>query len=91
MDFDKLANEWEIGTMHLSSSRQMEEHPAFQKLVDLGPKIIPLAMERFKRNLGVYWCLVLLKLVDNPPDIRVDGDMVEMRKRWIEWEKNGKN
>lgn len=85
--FERLAVWWESGTMHFSSSRMMKEHPAFQQLVDLGPDIIPLAMERLKRDLGVFWFLVLLELVDNPPDTAVEGDMAEMRKRWVEWEK----
>ncbi len=87
-EFEKLADEWERGTMHFSSSRMMKEHPAFQKLVDLGPDIIPLAIERLKREIGIFWFLVLLKLVDNPPDTAVEGDMREMRRRWVEWEKN---
>jgi len=65
----------------------MEKHPAFQKLVDLGPEIIPLAMERLKKDLGVFWFLVLMKLIDNPPDTHVEGDMAEMKRRWIQWEK----
>ncbi len=87
-EFNQLADEWESETMHMSSPRQREQHPAFQKILDFGPEIIPLAMERLKRHLGIDWSLVLEKLVDNPPDISVRGDMKELRRRWIEWEKH---
>lgn len=87
-EFDRLADDWENGTMHFSHTRGMKEHFAFQKLVDLGPKIIPWAMERLKKELGVFWFLILLELVDSPPDTKVNGDMREMKRRWIEWEKS---
>lgn len=85
--FDKLGDEWEKGTCFYSAIWQMEAHPAFQSLVGMGKDIIPLAMERMKKPNceGVFWHLILDKLVENPPDTRVEGVMPEMRKRWIEW------
>ena len=48
--FRALADEWERDTCFLSSTTKMVMHPAYQRIIGMGPAAIPLILRKLKRG-----------------------------------------
>jgi len=86
--FNKLARKWEKETAHLSFIEQMVLHPAYQEIIGLGKKAIPLILKQLKKEPN-FWFWALRSLTGKDPvtkDMR--GDVMAMRKAWLNWGKD---
>jgi len=84
--FDRLVREWKEQRDTLSS---YPEHLAmcmpYQKIIAIGPAVIPLILEELKRRPD-HWFWALHALTDaNPVPRAKRGDFKEMVKAWLEW------
>lgn len=84
--FRDRADWWREGTMFLSSPREIASHPAYQKIIAMGPRVVPFILEDLRDN-GGDWYIALRLLVSDPPQITQDTaksarKVVEM---WLEW------
>ena len=88
--FEKLVGIWRAETQYKSSSTEIAMHPAYQRIIGLGPKVIPLIVEEWRERGGPWhWALRSITGVDpvNPAD---RGRMNVMRDAWLRWaEENG--
>ena len=58
-EFQKLASAWLYATQHMSSTRQMTQHPHYQRIVDLGVDVVPYVLWELLREPCVQWFAVL--------------------------------
>ncbi len=83
--FNKLAKKWKRETMHCSLVKQMVLHPAYQEMIGLGPKVIPLILKELKKEPDFwFWALRSLTGVD-PTTEDMHGDVMGMRNAWLNW------
>ena len=83
--FNKLAKQWKEDTINLSSMQQMALHPAYQQIIGLGPKAIPLILNELESEPDFwFWALRSLTRV-NPVTDNMAGDISTMTRVWIEW------
>lgn len=83
--FDRFCASWKRETEHMSCPDEMILHPAYLRIIGLGPEAIPLILAELERELD-FWFWALEAITDeNPIPIGVQGDMKEMRLCWLEW------
>ena len=82
--FDRLADQWELATSVLSSPLQKAKHPAYQKIIEMGPPVLPLILQRMKVKGGHrFWALSQIAKANPVPESR--GNIAEMRDAWLKW------
>ncbi len=86
--FYALASDWEKEVAGLSSTAQMSQHPAYQEIINMGTKIVPLLLSELKKN-PLYWLSALSAITgENPIKPEQRGRVKQMASAWIEWGKN---
>ncbi|MCI0387582.1 MAG: hypothetical protein MOB07_02260 [Acidobacteria bacterium] len=56
--FQELANQWRRETAHLSLAIKKVMHPAYQRIIGLGPDAVPLILRELQRRSGHwFWAL----------------------------------
>jgi hypothetical protein len=83
--FTLLTNEWEEATRFISSTTEMATHPAYQRIIGLGPAALPLIFRELRRNPNHwFWALKAITGEDPvPPATR--GDLGAMTEAWLQW------
>lgn len=83
--FRQLADRWQADTQYLSSTTDIALHPAYQRIIGLGPQVIPLILTELTRRPGRwFWALTALTGEDPvPPDAR--GRLPDMTAAWLRW------
>jgi hypothetical protein len=83
--FRKLAEEWYVETMPLSSYLEKILHPSYQRILTLGPKVVPLIMAELRDMPNDwFWALRVLTEVD-PVEAGEAGNMRAMANAWLRW------
>ena len=83
--FAELAHSWSADTAHLSSPIKLMKHPAYQRIIDLGPPVLPLILRDLAEN-GRFWFPALNAITgENPIPDDDAGDIERMTRAWIEW------
>ena len=87
--FLTLAETWARETAHLSSTRQMAEHPAFREIVSLGQPVVPLIFKELEREPGFLWFQALRDIIGSGPDIPTEarGRLRPVTECWLRWGK----
>ncbi len=83
--FTQLAREWEDATRCTSSLTEMVIHPAYQRIIGLGPAALPMIFRELSRNPDHwFWALTAITGEDPvPPAAR--GKLSEMAEAWLQW------
>jgi len=83
--FMELAKEWHEATDHLSSPSQIAMHPAYQRIIGMGPSAVPFILEDLRRSGGQwYWALhAITDASPVPPGVRHTSREVE--EMWLRW------
>ena len=83
--FARLADDWRRDTRFLSATSAIATHPAYQRIVGLGPQGIPLVLDEMQRRPGQwFWALASLTGENPvPPDDR--GRVPAMTDAWLQW------
>lgn len=85
--FRGLADWWREETGLFSFEYQMERHPAYKQIVEIGEKAIPLVLTELQER-PYRWFGVLQALTGaNPVSSDAAGDFDQMSKAWEEWGK----
>ena len=85
--FQKLAETWQAETIHISSSSQMALHPAYQRIIGMGPDAIPLLLEELQKKPD-RWSWALRAITgENPVKEEHRGKLALIAQDWIEWGK----
>lgn len=85
--FLRLKEKWEEETAFLSSVSDIAMHPSYQRILGMGPVVIPFILrEMGKRPSQWFWALKSISGEDPvPPKQR--GNIIEMTKTWLKWGK----
>lgn len=82
--FSRLADEWRRETAVISSVTDMATHPAYQRIIGMGPAAIPLILRELEREPH-YWFWALRSITREDPVKPEDlGNMRKMAKAWID-------
>jgi len=83
--FARLVREWEEATRFISSMTEMAIHPAYQRIIGLGPAALPLIFRELRRNPDHwFWALKAITGEDPvPPATR--GNLGSMTEVWLQW------
>lgn len=83
--FQTLAEQWRREAMMLSSSTEKVLHPAYQRIIGLGPTAIPLILRELEQN-GSHWFWALRSLTgENPVTPEDAGQVRKMKDAWLAW------
>ncbi len=83
--FAKLCEQWREETRFLSSTTAIATHPAYQRIIGLGPQVIPLILAELQREPG-HWFWALAALTGENPIPPVDqGRVAAMADAWLKW------
>lgn len=83
--FDSLAIQWRAETAHLSSIAQKVSHPAYMRIIGLGPLALPFVLRRLDNEPG-YWFAALRSLTGHNPARPEDaGNFRAIRDAWLGW------
>jgi hypothetical protein len=83
--FRELAGTWRDNTRFLSSVPDRVMHPAYQRIIGLGPAVVPLLLEDLERQ-PTHWFWALKAITGEDPVAREDaGAIRKMADAWLEW------
>jgi hypothetical protein len=83
--FDHLADEWEQATAFSSMSAQSTCHPAYLSIIGLGPKALPLVLQRMReRPTSGDWFVALRAITRTDPAARARS-VSEAVDAWLSW------
>src|SRR5438105_4459135 len=64
--FRRLIAEWRSAVAHLSSTTRRVQHPAYQRIIALGPRVVPLLLRELKGRPN-HWFAALRALTGADP------------------------
>jgi len=83
--FRSLVEQWRRETGMLSSILKKAMHPAYQRIIGMGPRaIIPILRELQLRPDHWFWALTYIT-GENPVPQEAAGNLRRMAWAWIEW------
>jgi hypothetical protein len=85
MEFAAKAQEWKSETEFCSSPEIAAGHPAYQRIIGMGPVVVPMILQEMRKEPGL-WFDALMALTDEQPVLEAHaGDIVAMTQDWLEW------
>jgi hypothetical protein len=86
-EFLGLAREWKEAVRLVSSFEKMILHPAYQRIIGLGPLAVPLLLrEMAERPHHWHWALRSITGA-NPVKAEDEGNVKRMAHAWVQWGK----
>ena len=84
-EFARLVEEWRTGRPRGVDVAQMVEHPAYERIIAMGPAAIPLVLRELEREID-HWFPALHSLTGAAP-VPEDGmgDLSTMAEAWLKW------
>jgi len=87
-EFYQLASEWRRDTKYTSSITEICMHPAYQKIIGMGEKVLPLIFHDLKQNPSHwFWALNAITGAD-PIESSQRGRIDQMISSWFKWAKD---
>jgi hypothetical protein len=84
--FARLAQEWEDDTKYYSRIDKIVEHPAYQQIIAMGERVVPLLIASLEMPNPAHWFIALHRITGANPVSREDaGRTVKMAAAWIAW------
>lgn len=81
--FRQLSSQWKENTWFLSSVRKRIAHPAYLKIIGMGPSALPLIFEALREEPD-YWFAALESITRANPAPHAEN-MYELRDAWLDW------
>jgi hypothetical protein len=83
--FEELAATWHSDTAFESSMTALVNHPAYQRIIGLGPDAVPYLLLSLKTQPD-HWFAALTAITGADPVSRSDrGDIEKMAAAWLDW------
>ncbi len=83
--FLMLAIQWKQDNLFESSPWRMAAHPAYQRIIGMGQRAIPLILQLLSRETD-FWFEALLAITgEQPVPPEHAGDLEAMRQDWLRW------
>lgn len=85
--FKSLTREWKRETAIVGHLSKIVMHPAYQRIMAMGPEVIPLILKELEREAG-HWFWALHNLVP-PGEDPAEGTTTirDARRSWLDWGK----
>jgi hypothetical protein len=85
--FVRLRDEWKGQRGHEPSTMKAVLLPAYQKIIGMGPAVVPLLLRELETGLdNWFWALMAITEAD-PVQESIRGDGEAMAKAWVNWGK----
>ncbi len=78
-----LAEQWREDTLMLSSVTKRAMHPAYQRIIGMGPAVIPLILRELEESPD-HWFWALNALTGESP-AKSATNFDEARAAWLQW------
>jgi hypothetical protein len=85
--FARLAAEWKAQSRYLSNTAQMAMLRPYQRIIGLGPAVVPLILAELDREPDQWFWALEAITGENPVAPSADGKVREMARAWVEWGK----
>ena len=83
--FNALADQWRNDTLFLSSVDKMAIHPAYQRIIGMGPQALPLILRELQASPD-HWFWALHAISGEDP-VRPGAAFEEAADAWLAWGK----
>ncbi len=83
--FHHLADRWKDETRYLSSPTAICTHPAYQRIIGLGPQVIPLVLAELHREPRQWFWAMRALTGENPVAPDDQGRVQAMADAWLTW------
>lgn len=85
--FESLAKQWRRETTIVGHLSKIVMHPAYQRIMAMGPNVIPLILQEMSKESG-HWFWALHNLVP-PGEDPAEGTTTirDARRAWLDWGK----
>lgn len=83
--FEHLAEEWKRETINLSSVQEIILNPAYQRIIGMGPDVIPFILQQLERCPGFWFWALRCLTGENPVTQEMRGDVAAMTEAWLNW------
>ncbi|WP_019866149.1 hypothetical protein [Methylovulum miyakonense] len=85
VQFAELASAWKNSVQIISDWNFMILHPSYQRIIGLGPDVIPFILKELEQN-GGHWFWALQALTgENPVADEDAGRVRKMTEAWLNW------
>lgn len=81
--FRALADRWRADTVFLSSVDKMAMHPAYQRIIGMGPQALPLILEELRARPD-HWFWALHAISGEDP-VRSGDNFDQAVTAWLGW------
>ena len=88
--FNQLTQEWKTNLSPLSSMEKLAMHPAYQKIIGLGPDVLPHLFRELEKSPDLWFWALRSITRENPVQPEHRRQVKLMAKDWLDWaKKNG--
>ena len=81
--FRRLADQWLRETEHTSSVKQACMRPAYQRIIGMGPAVVPYLLRELERNPD-HWFWALNAITEEDP-ARAEDSLDGAKDAWLQW------
>ena len=83
--FHELRDDWKSKTRHLSNTAQISLVFSYQKIIGMGPTVVPLILSELEKEPD-HWFWALEAITDENPVAESDaGDIKASACVWVQW------
>ncbi len=83
--FQRLAAEWKEQSRCLSNSAQMAMLKPYQRIIGMGPAVVPLILEELRREPDQWFWALEAITEQNPVPHEALGKTRQMAEAWLHW------
>ena len=78
-------HKWRSETYYLSSAKELQKHPSFRAIVEMGEPVIALILDDLKRRPSLLVLALSAITAENPVPDADRGIVRAMANAWISW------
>jgi hypothetical protein len=83
--FHRLAAEWKGQSRFLSNSAQMAMLKPYQRIIGMGPPVVPLILAELRREPDQWFWALESITGENPVPPEAMGSVRQMAQAWVGW------
>ena len=84
-EFNQLAEQWHDETGHMSSAISFTQHPAYLRIIGMGPAVVPFILKDLQRTQAHWFVALRLITGENPIKPEDRGKVQRLADSWIAW------